>query len=170
MFACNTAFRHRSRHITTWVGYNRRPVGHPKPHVFTQIDFILCRVGFKRYLRGARSYGPSVGHVGAASSHLGDATSDHRLVMATFRLPSAFERWWAPQRKASNTYNLDAFLLDASAPSRYNDALREQLAQLPTQEPTTDPAAAHVPAPGSHLRVQGEVGVGVYFKPRGNGL
>ncbi len=74
LFAANTAFQHKSRHVTTYTGWVKdwnagRHSKQTKPF-FSQIDYILCRNRSKTLLVNARAYaGTSV-------------SSDHKLVIA----------------------------------------------------------------------------------------
>ena len=76
LFVCNNAFPHKSRHITTRVGYikdwaNPLLSGMTKPF-YSMIDYVLCKRRFKSTLTNARSY-------------FGTLTdSDHKLVCARF--------------------------------------------------------------------------------------
>lgn len=78
LFACNTAFQHRAKYITTWKA-RCVPKGRPKGskdtvNYFKQIDYILCRTNFKVCLTDSRSF-------------CGDfVKSDHKPVVARFKL------------------------------------------------------------------------------------
>ena len=76
LFAANTSFPHKSRHITTWRGEVKdwsRP-GHYTVPVYTQIDYIICRRRSKGNLQDTRSF------AGAS------LRSDHKFVMARLDL------------------------------------------------------------------------------------
>ena len=74
LFVCNTAFKHKSRHITTRTGYIRDPSDHSKTKpIYSQIDYVLCRRRFKGTLVDSRAFG---------GTH---TDSDHKLVCAKFQ-------------------------------------------------------------------------------------
>ena len=75
LYACNTCFKHRARHITSWTSTTNAK-GDPSKTVkfYRQIDYILCKSNYKVNLSDARSYG------GAKLS------SDHKPVVARFLL------------------------------------------------------------------------------------
>lgn len=73
LFATNTSFQHPSRHITTFTGWRKdwsagRYSKKTLP-VYSQIDYVLCRVRTKPMLQDSRSY------AGCRTF------SDHRLVI-----------------------------------------------------------------------------------------
>ena len=72
LFACNTSFQHKSRHITTRTGWIKDTSGKQKSRpVYSQIDYVLCRTRSKCILQDARSFGGST------------VSSDHRIVRVT---------------------------------------------------------------------------------------
>ena len=58
LFAANTGFPHKCRHMTTWRGemkdWSRR--GNYTIPVYTQIDYIVCKTRSKAVLQDARSF------------------------------------------------------------------------------------------------------------------
>ena len=81
LFAANTAFPHKCRHMTTWRGEVKdwsRPGNYTKP-VYTQIDYIVCKSRSKSVLQDARSF---------AGAKL---RSDHKFVMARLDLSSPYK-------------------------------------------------------------------------------
>ena len=56
LFACNTAFQHPARHLTTWTGWRHNPNGGCSIPIYNQIDFILSSSNQKEIFTDARSY------------------------------------------------------------------------------------------------------------------
>ena len=82
LFACNTAFQHRCRHLTTRTGWMKdwsRPNSSRTVPVYTQIDYILCRTRSKGVLQDARAY------AGGTSIY-----SDHKIVMVRIDLKAPY--------------------------------------------------------------------------------
>jgi len=75
LYACNTSFKHPSRHITTWHGTTTAR-GDPDETVkyYKQIDYILCKSNYKVNISDARSYGGAL------------LQSDHKPVVARIQL------------------------------------------------------------------------------------
>ena len=78
LFICNTAFKHKSRHLTTRVGYIK-DWNDPDPNsnktipFYSMIDYVICRRRFKSTLVDSRAF------------HGTKTYSDHKLVAAKFR-------------------------------------------------------------------------------------
>ena len=74
LFVCNTAFKHKMRHVTTRTGWIKKSRRHNDESVpfYSQIDYVICRTRFKCTLRDARSYGGA------------NTYSDHKIVCARF--------------------------------------------------------------------------------------
>ena len=74
LFACNTAFQHPARHISTWETSKLNKNTYKIKHFYHQIDYVLCDRSRKQILRDARSYA-------------GTRTfSDHRLVKVDMQI------------------------------------------------------------------------------------
>jgi len=61
LFVCNTAFQHKSRHLTTFTGYisdpkKSDPSSNNTVPFYNMIDYILCKRRFKKTLVDARAY------------------------------------------------------------------------------------------------------------------
>ena len=81
LYVSNTAFAHKSRHITTRQGSVKDwtdPTNKNTKAFFSQIDYIICKRRFKSTLIDSRSYG------GARTS------SDHKIVCAKFQFRNRF--------------------------------------------------------------------------------
>ena len=78
LFICNTAFRHKSRHLTTRTGYIKDhkdpdPNSNKTMPFYSMIDYVICRCRFKSTLVDSRAFGGT------------RTDSDHKLVSAKFR-------------------------------------------------------------------------------------
>ena len=121
MFACNTAFKHPVRHITTRIGYIKdynapRNSKKTRPY-YSQIDFILCRCAYKKLLVNARSYGGT------------SVKSDHKLVIAKFDLKDAHLIY--PKQKPNKRFHCSTLVSDSNACKLYNLDLIETLNKVP---------------------------------------
>ena len=74
LIACNTFFKHRACHITTWEGRRNNL------KIFNQIDYIIAKMCRKTSMINARSY---------FNNHI---NTDHRLVVTKFMRHQSFER------------------------------------------------------------------------------
>ena len=75
LFACNTSFKHPSRHITSWHGTTTsRDDPDETVKYYKQIDYILCKSNYKVNVTDARSYGGAL------------LDSDHKPVVARVQL------------------------------------------------------------------------------------
>ena len=73
LFLTNTAFRHPSRHISTWHGFIQGKNYH------NQIDYILCRSNNAHILTNARSYRGTI------------TQSDHSIVVTTINFTKYYQ-------------------------------------------------------------------------------
>ena len=78
LFATNTSFKHKSRHVTTYTGWTKdwsagRRSAKTKPF-YSQIDYILCRTRSKVMLQDARSFAGTI------------VDSDHKVVVTKIDL------------------------------------------------------------------------------------
>ena len=116
LFACNTAFQHKCRHMTTWTGWlkdHSRPNGNHTYPVYTQIDYILCKVRSKGALQDARAY---------AGAKL---NSDHKIVMARLDLD---EPYLTHKRKVARTvYNISNLTCNRETQKAYQNCLNNKL-------------------------------------------
>ena len=113
LFAGNTAFDHRSRHLTTWESVRTNRCTGKVTRRFHQIDFILCDRNQKRLLQNARSYA-------------GTATfSDHRLVKAVMRIDPFIVFKRKPQDQVKR-YNI-AKLNEHAVREDYKSTIRTDL-------------------------------------------
>ena len=111
LFACNTAFPHKCRHMTTWTGYlkdHSRPGHHTYP-VHTQIDYIMCKTRSKGVLQNARAY--------AGASLI----SDHKIVMARLDLDKPYLTHL--RRPAKTVYNISSLTTNHSVQAAYRKSL-----------------------------------------------
>lgn len=69
LFINNSAFKHKSCHITTWQGQFKDPSTNSTHKIYNQIDFIITQFRHKNVLKDARSYAGTL------------VSSDHRLVI-----------------------------------------------------------------------------------------
>ena len=127
MFACNTAFQHPSRHITTRTGWVKdRTSSKPratKP-VYSQIDYILCRTRSKRVLRNARSY------AGASLD------SDHKIVVATIDIGKPYLLHRVKSRPTR--YNVSCLTSSKNTQLRYGRAVSSHI-NVAEYETTANP-------------------------------
>ena len=118
LFAANTAFPHKSRHITTWRGevkdWSRR--GHYTIPVFTQIDYIVCRKRSKGILQDARSF------AGAS------LRSDHKFVMARLDLGNPHKAF--RYRSAKENYDISNLTCNKDTQKLYQQALNRNVENL----------------------------------------
>jgi len=116
LFACNTAFQHPSRHITTRTGWLKDRAS-SKPHatkpVYSQIDYILCRTRSKRIIQNARSY------AGASLK------SDHKIVVATINIgkPYLVHR----EKPTRRRYNVSRLTSNKDAQQSYARAVSSRI-------------------------------------------
>ncbi|KAL5248389.1 hypothetical protein ACHWQZ_G017537 [Mnemiopsis leidyi] len=118
LFAANTAFPHKSRHITTWRGevkdWSRR--GHYTIPVFTQIDYIVCRKRSKGILQDARSF------AGAS------LRSDHKFVMARLDLGNPHKAF--RYKTAKKTYDISNLTCNKETQKLYQQTLNRNVDNL----------------------------------------
>ena len=118
LFAANTAFPHKSRHITTMRGevkdWSRR--GHYTVPVFTQIDYIVCRKRSKGILQDARSF------AGAT------LRSDHKFVMARLDLDNPYKAF--RNKPAKECYDVSRLTCNKDTQRSYQDALNTNVNSL----------------------------------------
>ena len=118
LFAGNTAFPHKCRHITTWTGWLK---DHSKPGnctyaVHTQIDFILCSTRSKGVLTNARAYAGAKLH------------SDHKIVMAHLDLGKPYLTHLRKPRRI--VYNISRLTSDKDIQCSYQTNLDSNIHQL----------------------------------------
>ena len=120
LFACNTAFEHKCRHMTTrtgWLKDHSRPGKHTVP-VYTQIDYIVCKTRSKCLLQDARAY------AGAKLS------SDHKIVMARVDLSTPY---LTHKRGPSRTsYDISHLTCNKDTQREYQNSLNSKLGNDPT--------------------------------------
>ena len=118
LFAANTSFPHKSRHITTWRGevkdWSRR--GHYTVPVFTQIDYIVCRKRSKGILQDARSF------AGAT------LRSDHKFVMARLDLDNPYKAF--RNKPAKECYDVSRLTCNKDTQRSYQHALNMNVNSL----------------------------------------
>ena len=128
LFACNTAFQHKCRHITTrtgWLKDHSRPNSNCTIPVYTQIDYIVCKTRSKAVLQDARSY------AGAKLS------SDHKIVMARLDFSTPY---LIHKRKPSRTlYDISHLTCNMSTQRAYQDSLNTKLGMSSTNS-SDDPS------------------------------
>ena len=76
LFLANTAFQHKSRHLTTRTGRIKDwsdPSSNKSKPFYSMIDYVICRRRFKSTLVDSRSYGGT------------QVDSDHKVVVARFQ-------------------------------------------------------------------------------------
>ena len=127
LFVCNSAFQHRSKHITTRTGWIRdnaassRYTSVTKP-VYTQIDYILCKARSKRILQDCRSY------AGATLQ------SDHKIVLARVDLGKPYNMHRQKSKKTS--YNVSRLTCNKAVQLNYQQSLDSKISNLVHREST----------------------------------
>ena len=118
LFAANTSFPHKSRHITTWRGEVKdwsRP-GHYTVPVYTQIDYIICRRRSKGNLQDARSF------AGAS------LRSDHKFVMARLDLENAHKSF--KNKPKVERYDISNLTCNKKIQQSYQQSLSSKISDL----------------------------------------
>ncbi|KAL5255329.1 hypothetical protein ACHWQZ_G014669 [Mnemiopsis leidyi] len=113
-FTCNTAFQHKSAHVTTYTGtvkdwsYGKR--SNITKDFYSQIDYILCRRRSKSMLVNSRSFRGTT------------TDSDHRIVITKINLGF---RFMAFKRPKSNIIKYDSSRLasDKDVQTKYQACL-----------------------------------------------
>lgn len=128
LFLTNTAFRHPSRHISTWHGTLRNHIDGSLKDYHNQIDYILCRSTDKQILLNARSFRGSI------------ASSDHSVVVTTIDL-SKYHARIQPLQKQKNPFKPvqpSALTSNPQLQLRYQTSLQHLITTAPIN-PTDDP-------------------------------
>ena len=125
LFACNTAFQHKSRHITTRTGWISDGNNKTRP-VFSQIDYILCRTRSKKILQDCRSYAG------------GRLDSDHKIVITKIDLgkPHILHR----QKPKRTSYNVSRLTSNRDVQSQYMTSLNSKISSIEYRD-DNDPAS-----------------------------
>ena len=127
LFASNTSFPHKCRHITTrtgWLKDHSRPGKFTVP-VYTQIDYVVCKRRSKCLLQDARAY------AGAA------LRSDHKIVMARVDLSTPYV---AHKREPSRTlYDISHLTCNKDTQREYQNNLNSKLGPDPTGSSDSPP-------------------------------
>ena len=93
-FLCNTAFQHAARYKTTWTGHQKDKTTSTFVQIDNQIDYHLYKKIHQQLLTVARSYNG------------GHTTSDHRILVARFKLDKMFGTF-----STSNKSKLESFAI-----------------------------------------------------------
>ena len=130
LFACNTAFQHPCRHMTTRTGWMKdwsRPNSKCTVPVYTQIDYILCRTRSKGVLQDARAY------AGGTSIY-----SDHKIVMVKVDLNTPY---LIHRRKPSRIlYDISHLTCNSDTQRAYKNTLDHKLASVPEASESVGPS------------------------------
>ena len=118
LFACNTAFQHPCRHITTHTGWIKdysagSNVKVTKP-IYTQLDYVLCRIRTKPMLRDARSYGGAI------------TFSDHKIVCAKFQFPHRY-LVYKTKNQVVKRYDCANLVANNSVKKKYQESVTKNI-------------------------------------------
>ena len=121
LFLSNTAFRHPSRHISTWHGYIQGKYYH------NQIDYILCRLNSTHILMNSRSYRGTI------------TQSDHSIVVTTINLSLYHQRVQLVQRQKPlrKFVNRTALARSTELQEAYQNSLQTLLTNNPINNDST---------------------------------
>ena len=112
--ACNTAFKHKSRHITTYTGQVKDHRFHISKNIYSQIDYVLCRTRTKCLLQNSRSYAGTI------------TDSDHKLVVTRVdfgRRCASFKR----QNNKKTTFECSLLSCNSDNQITYQQCISETL-------------------------------------------
>ena len=117
LFVCNSAFKHRACHITTWENHKEDKNKNKMTSIYNQIDYIICQQKQKHILNDARSYkGTSV-------------SSYHRLLVS--RINIEFYKIYKPTTKPNNKqFNCTLLSSDNDKQEEYRNKLTEKLRSI----------------------------------------
>ena len=118
--------QHVARHKTTWTGHRKNKTTGTVVPICNQIDYILCKQIHRQLLTGARLYNG------------GHTTSDHRILVAKFKLDRVFETFSTSKQSTK----LKRFAVGRlSGPNNVREAYREsisdELARVNMSSPQT---------------------------------
>ena len=125
LFLYNTAFQHSARHKNTWIEHrNDKTTGTFVP-IYHQIDYILCKQIHRQLLEDARSY--SGGHT----------TSDHRILVARFKLDRMFETLISSKKSKVERFVVECLSGPNNEREAYRESVSDELARVDKSSPHT---------------------------------
>ena len=125
LFLCNTAFQHAARHKTTWTGHRKDKTTGTVVPIYNQIDYILCKQIHRQLLMDARSYNG------------GHTTSDHRILVARFKLDRMFGTFSASKKSKLERFAVVRFSGPNNVREAYRESVSDELARVDKYFPQT---------------------------------
>ena len=117
LFASNTAFQHKSRHLTTRTGRVKDwtdPSSDKSKDFYSMIDYVICRSRFSKTLVESRAYGGT------------RKDSDHKLVCGRFQFKNRHLTF--PQHtKSSEKYDCNTLSANSDLQTVFSDKLSNPL-------------------------------------------
>ena len=129
LFVCNTAFQHKSRHLTTFTGYindpkNRDISSNKTVPFYNMIDYILCKRRFKKTLVDSRAYKGT------------KTDSDHKVVCARFHFRDR-HLTFNKRIKSDPLYDVSSLTSSEAVQAQYIEQVSKNISTI-TEESTTD--------------------------------
>ena len=115
LFVANSAFSHKARHITTWVG--QRKINNRIEPIFNQIDYVLIRNEHKKRLTNARTYSGT------------KCQSDHRLLVVNLDMKIMFRIWYNIKKPAREKKFNTRMFSNLTVKNLYSNSITEKLHQ-----------------------------------------
>ena len=117
LFVTNTAFKHKSRHLTTREGRVKDwsdPNSNKSKPFYSMIDYVICRSRFKSTLVNSRAYGGT------------RVDSDHKLVCGRFQFTNRYLTF--PQHtKSVKKFDCNTLSANPDIQIKYSTALSEMI-------------------------------------------